>query len=150
MKLELNKNHKTANIQILEDTKRKIKISILGAIMAASIFSGSASIDTAYALANDNSYETEEIDDSQYSIPACFEEEICNKCNKNSISDVTSSDINSIKSLNLEINDSESLEFLSNFSNLNELCLEFFNTNDEYCLDTIPNIPSLKKNKNYC
>ena len=140
--LELNQNHKRIDLSKIEDPLKKIKVFALGVVLTTSVYGNSLVPEKTYAE-DETSYEIEEMEDSYISnIPYCYQSCVENACGK-SMNNITQSDIEAIESLNIEINDSESLDFLDSFTSLVNLKLDFCNTNDEYCLDTIPYIPSL-------
>lgn len=146
MKLEINKNHTKINLEKLNKPLKKAKIAVLGLMITASIYTGGLAPDEVYAETYNEDYQAEsETSDYSYIIPDCYQNAVCIACGKNSISSVTSSDIQNIYRLELDIYGEESLDFLDRFSNLSDLCLNFCYSNDEYCLDTIPSIPSLEK-----
>lgn len=77
-------------------------------------------------------------------IPESYHDDVSCACNGVSVNNLDQVTIESIERLSLQIDDSESLEFLNLFDNLRTLELTFSITDDRYCLDTVPFIPSLK------
>ena len=123
MQLEVNKNHKSFNLDKNKAIK-KTKIAISGLLVTISLYSGVLLTDNVYAIAvegatnNDSKYEFDY--EGLFDHPK--DEEV----------------------LSLDITDNSSLKFLQEFSNLKELQLCFYQY-DVDNLNSFPDLPNLKK-----
>ena len=135
--LKINKSLSSFDIRDIDNPVKRAKVLILGTIISVNLYSG-ATFEESYSETKD-SYTIEK---SIVDIPNYYKKQIAKECGI-SIDSIDYSILENIDSLTLKAKKDYSLEFLSNCSNLKNLCLSFKKNND-YVLDTIPEINSLE------
>lgn len=131
--LELNKNHKKADLRYIKKPLRTVALT-LSIPVVMFIYSG-ASIDTTYALENDGVTNERIVPDTAY-------EDIMLEVDPNQ-EQVTKKMLEKAKSLDFKIEGGDSLEFLKYCKNLEELRIMFLE-GDTSSLKTFPEIKDLK------
>ena len=143
--LEINKNHKKANLNKLVKPLKTIAVSLTVPAVIF-VYSGSIIDSDTYALDNKAKTETEEqfgikIESEIKEIPDSCREDIVSFCKGDKI---TKKEVEQIKSINFSIGKDDSLEFLKYFKSVEDLHIGFNEANSKI-LNTIPYLDNLKK-----
>lgn len=123
MNLEVNKSHKGIRFDKLKKPLRKFAVGIAGVSLAISLYSGFTNSNV-YASEVDRPGVIWNVDDEKIEIPEIISDSIALKVGKSPGDTITSSDLDKITFLTLNVDDSViSLEFLQYFHNLKDIVI---------------------------